>query len=487
MANRLSTPARNDYSRLFIFKDGIYKAGVGADYLNCVGMDGLSQDRGDVTPVECPSPYEYGAFVEVSQLPGELSRMTTTVTGQMSQYESDIFYDLFIRNCPFDMHLHFGSCTAPDAFNQFDKVLVFESVLASSFSTDPLVALTSGDRAVITNSMDISIGKYYTVLNAKYTVAASTLTNDGAIVSVSVCDQRSCGECNDPSDGCEKILAVDVTGHIYWSRDGGSNWAEFQLNNGAGTPLSPTAVVAATCYNSTYVVVDGNGDIWLGELAKIFAGLNPVFLKLDSGAVGTLTDIDATRGQAIMVGSAGTIISLTGTQKFTKVGTGTTSVALSSVHIGPDGTMLVGGANGTVLYSSDGELWYTAQTAPSANVIGAVLAKSDCNWLVGDSTGKVFATEDAGRSWVAVSYALGATAAVESIELSTTHVLNLIAGQNLYRSLDGGASWIEEPNSQLSFPTNGGLKAVSSCTFDPNMVVVAGASSGAAGILIIGT
>ena len=487
MASRLSTPARNDYSRLFIFRDGIFKAGAAAEYLNCVGMDGLSQDRGDVTPVECPSPYEYGAFVEVSQIPGELSRMTTTVTGQMSQFESDIFYDLFSRNCPFDMHLHFGSCTSPDAFNQFDKVLVFESVLASSFSTDPLVALASGDRAVITNSMDISIGKYYTVLNPKYTVAASTLTTDGTIVGISVCDQRSCGECNDPSTGCNKIIAVDVTGNIYWTRDGGSNWATWQLNDGAGTPLSPTAVVSGTCYNSNYVVVDGNGDVWLGDLAKIFNGDEPDFLKVDSGATGTLTDIDATRSMALMVGSAGNIIMLTGSQKFTKVGVGTTSAALSAVHISPDGTALVGGATGTVLYSTDGELWYTSQTAPSANTIGAVLAKNDRNWLVGDSTGKIFATEDAGRSWVQLNYALGATDAVKDINMSTTHVITLVAGEGLYRSLDGGASWIEEPNSQLSFPANGGLEAVATCTFDPNMVLAVGASSGGAGVIVIGS
>jgi len=487
MANRLSTPARNDFSRLFIFRDGIFKAGVPAEYLNCVGMDGLSQDRGDVTPVECPSPYEYGAFIEVGQIPGELSRMTTTVTGQMSQYEADIFYDLFIRNCPFDMHLHFGSCTAPDAFNQFDKIMVFENVQASSFSTDPLVALASGDRAVITNSMDISIGKYYTVLNTKYTVAASTLTTNGALVAVSVCDQRSCGECNDPSNGCEKIIAVSDDGYVVYSRDGGSNWATFLITDGAGTPASPAVVVGATCYGSSYVVVDSNGDIWLGTLADIFNGDDPDFLMVDSGAAGTLTDIDATRGLAVIVGSGGTIITLTSTQTFTAVGTGVTAVALSSVHIGPDETIVVGGATGTVLYSTDGDLWYVAQTAPSANTITAVLAKSDRNWIVGDSAGGLFATDDAGRSWVAVSYALGASDAVNDIELSSTHVIYLVAGEALYRSLDGGASWITEPNSQLSFPTNGGLNNVATCTFDPNTVVVAGESSGGAGILVFGT
>lgn len=486
MANRLSTPARNDYSRLFIFKDGIFKAGVPAEYLNCVGMDGLSQDRGDVTPVECPSPYEYGAFIEVSQIPGELSRMTTTVTGQMLQYETDLFYDLFIRNCSFDMQLHFGSCTSPEAFNQFDKVMVFEQVLASSFSTDPLVALASGDRAVVTNSMDISIGKYYTVLNPRYTVAASTLTTEDPLVAVSVCDQRSCGECNDPSNGCNKIIAVDETGNIYWSRDGGSNWATFQLNDGAGTPVSPTAVIDAICYGSSYVVIESDGDVWLGSLAAIFNDEEPAFLTVDSGATGTIAAIDATRGKAVMVGASGTIITLTGTQKMTKVGTGVTGSNLTAVHIGPDETIVVGGASGTVLYSLDAELWYVAQSAPSANTVTAILAKSERNWLVGDSTGKLYATEDAGRSWVTVSVALGLSDAITDIELSTTHVINLTAGEALYRSLDGGASWIAEPNSQLSFPANGGLNALATCTFDPNTVLVAGESNSGAGFLVIG-
>ncbi|MCB1711055.1 MAG: hypothetical protein KDH96_00815 [Candidatus Riesia sp.] len=486
MATKLSTPARNDYSRLFLFRDGIFK-NKPAEYMACVGMDGLSQDRGDVTPVECPSPYEYGAFIEVSQIPGELSRMTTTVTGQMSQKDNDIFYDLFIRNCPFDMHLHLGSCTQPDAFNQYDKALVFEGVLATSFSTDPLVALASGDRAVITNSMDISIGKYYNVLNPRYTVAASTLTVNGAIVASSVCDQRSCGECNDPSNGCEKLIAVSDDGYIYWSRDGGSNWDSFLITDGAATPASPTTVVDAVCFNSNYVVVDSNGDVWLGSLADIFNGDEPDFLMIDSGAVGTLAKIDAARDMAILVGSAGTIIALTGTRTFTKVGTGVTANGLTAVHVSPDGTIVVGGASGTVLYSNDGELWYTAQSAPSANNITSIVAKSERNWIVGTNVGGLWATEDAGRSWFAISYALGATDPVKDLQLATTHVIYLAAGELVYRSIDGGASWSAEPNSQLNFPTNGGVNTIATCTFDPNFALVGGESSGGAGILVQGS
>jgi photosystem II stability/assembly factor-like uncharacterized protein len=486
MANRLSAPARNDFSRLFIFRDGVFK-NLPAEYLNCVGMDGLSQDRGDVTPVECPSPYEYGAFVEVGQIPGELSRMTTTVTGQMSQYELDIFYDLFIRNCPFDLHLHFGNCTSPDAFNQYDKAFVFESVLASSFSTDPLIALASGDRAVITNSMDISIGKFYSVFNPKYTVAASTLTVDEPLVAVSVCDQRSCGECNDPSNGCEKIIGVSADGYVYYSRDGGSNWAKFLIDDGAGTPASPVAVVGAKCYNSSYVVVESNGDVWLGSLAKIFNGEDPTFSKIDSGAVGTLAGIDATRDMALMVGSGGTIIALTGTQTVTAVGTGVTAAALSSVHIGPDGTALAVGANGVVLYSSDGELWYVAQSVPANVTLTAGVAKSDRNWIVGTTGGALYATENAGRTWFQISYELGASATITDIQLATTHVLYMTAGEALYRSIDGGATWVAEPNSALSIAANGGLNAVATCTFNPNFAVVGGESSGAAGILILGS
>jgi photosystem II stability/assembly factor-like uncharacterized protein len=484
--NKLSAPARNDYSRLFIFRDGIFK-GTAAEYLNCVGMDGLSQDRGDVTPVECPSPYEYGAFVEVGQIPGELSRMTTTVTGQMSAYELDTFYDLFIRNCAFDLHLHFGSCTSPDAFNQFDKALIFENVLASSFSTDPLVALASGDRAVITNSMDISIGNFYTALNPKYTVAASTLTTDTGIVGVSVCDQRSCGECDDPSNGCEKLVAVSDDGNVYWSRDGGSNWATFAITDGEDTPASPTAVIGATCYGSSYVVVESNGDVWLGSLSEIFAGNDPDFLTVDSTATGTLTAVDAARGFSVMVGSSGTIILLTGTQTFTKVGTGATASNLAAVHIGPDGTIVAGGASGAVIYSTDGELWYTVQTAPSANAITSVLAKSERNWIVTDSAGGMFVTSDAGRSWSSVSYKLGASDPVTDIQLATTHILYLVAGTALFRSIDGGSTWIEEPNSQLSFPTNGGLNVVATCTFNPNFTLTGGETAGEAGFLALGS
>ncbi len=480
--------ARNDYARAFIFSKGIFKCNTTGEFVSCISVDALAQDRGDVTKIECPSEEAYGEFTEVGIIPGELSRMTTTLTGRMSRTELSSFYKLFIDGCPFDLHLHFGLCNAPDAFNQYDKALVFENVYVTSFGTDPLIALQSADRAVINETMDISIGNFYELVNLVYGERANAQTTDDQIVTMEICDRRSCGaDCDDASSGCDKIFAASSDYVAYYSDDAGLTWTRQVIT---GAPPVGGLIVDGTCWNDLWVLLDNQGTFWYVDRADLLDGVG-VFSSVASALTGTGTSLDTNHGTGVIVGSNGNIAVFTdpeGGTTLVDAGFAAGNNTLNDVYIG-DGAAVAVGNLGTVVYSYDTEVWYTSPTSPGAALtLTSVVVKSKNNWLVGTSNGQVWCTDDGGRTWGRVKYPtwLTNTGTVTDMQLSTRHVLYMTIGTALYRSIDGGSSWVAEPNSKLNFTTNGGLHSIATCRDNPNFVLVGGQGVGGDGMIIAG-
>lgn len=479
--------ARNDLARVFLFRDGIYKAGAAAEFLNALGVDGLSQDRGDITSIEAPSPIRYGEFVEVAALPGEVSRMTTSLSGRMSRTELSTFYGLFDDNCKFDLHLHFGQCQRPDDFNQYDKVMVLEDVFVTSFSTDPLVAIQSGDRAAINESIDISIGSFYEIVSLIYSTRGAVQTTDDAIVAVKMCDIKSCGnDCTDRSNGCLKGFAVSGDGNLYYTSDGGQTWTALAMLDGAdAAPLN--AMADMICYQENLVVLDVAGNFWYADREDLLAGDVTNFNVQASGlTVGNA--IDSFLGTAVAVGNSGQAIVMKnqGIATFTPTVLGAQN--LLAVNVNQEGYIVAVGASGAVYFSKDGETWNTA-TAPTAQNLTAVVAKSDTNWIVGAANGSLWVTDDRGVTWSQVSYPdwLTVTTPVNDLGMSTAHVLWMAQDDRLLRSIDGGSSWTVEPNNRSTAISATEINSVAPCLFDANFILAGGESLTNTGLLLTGS
>lgn len=469
--------ARNDLARVFLFRDGIYKVGGGAEFLNALGVDGLSQDRGDITSIEAPSPIRYGEFVEVSALPGEVSRMTTSLSGRMSRTELSAFYSLFNDNCKFDLHLHFGQCQRPDDFNQYDKVMVLEDVFVTSFSTDPLVAIQSGDRAAINESIDISIGSFYEIVSLIYSSRATgqILATDGPIAAVRMCDIKSCGDaCTDRSNGCLKGFAVTNDGFIFSTVDGGQSWTRLAMvNNQSAAPVS--AIVDMICYQENVIVLDAAGNFWYADREELLAG-NVTQFNVQASGLTVGNAIDSFLGTAVAVGNSGQVVVMKNQTIATFTSTVLGAQNLLAVNISQNGYIVAVGANGAVYFSKDGSTWNTA-TAPANQSLTSVVVKSDTNWIVGAANGSLWATDNRGVTWSQISYPdwLTASTPVNDLTMSTPHVLWMAQGTRLLRSIDGGTSWTVEPNNRTASITAAEITAVGSCLFDPNFILVGGA------------
>ena len=478
--------AGNDNARLFILRNGVNSAGGKPEYLEHASLDSLSQDRGDLTSVESPSPFKYGEFIEVASFSGALSRIGSTLTTYMSQTSLSLFRKLFLDDCPIDIHLHFGLCDDPTEFTSYNKALILTDVRITTYGTDPLVAMVSDDRGVIQENIDITAAQLLEIVPLTYKAVSSAVTTDGPFVKILVRDSKNCGtDCDTPSDGCQRWFAVTNDAVLYSTEDGGVTWASDEITlDGGVTPITdtPTNMVATGEY---LLVLTAEGNLytvsWKDWLEDSTTSWTSVALDANS--------IDSFYGLVYAVGDSGTAYSISNLADVVPVLNGVlTTENLLAVDVTRYG-VLAGGVNGALLYANDSGTNWNVVSSPTTASIVAVLAKSDKNWIIGTATGEVWATENKGATWVRIQYPgwAAASSAVTSLEMATPHIIYLGQNNKVFKSIDGGNTWKTAPeHGSIPFPTMAALNSIATCEDDPNIVMIAG-GIGATGGIVKGT
>jgi photosystem II stability/assembly factor-like uncharacterized protein len=481
--------AGNFNARVFVFRDGIFQCDATPEYFECIAMDGLSQDRGDITKIECPSPYAYGEFQEVYSFSGELSRVTTTITTYMSSVSASDFLDLFKRGCAFDMHIHFGVCQNPSDFTAFDKAVILEDVQPTAWGSDPWIALTAGDKAIIQETLDISAARILELTNLTYTEASTAVTVDGGFVSTVVADTRSCGGvCDVRSDGCQVQFAITDDGFLYHTEDGGYNWSAQEVID---VTASPTSIpVDMMVVGDSIVILADDDQLFISDRSEyLLAPASATWDAVDISGSMSGNAVDSAYNVGVVVGDTGTIALVDVYGDIVLVEDGSLTVEnLISVDVHQEGVVLVGGENGAIVYSlDDGETWNSPASSPTSSDVTSVLVKNNSAWLIGDADGSLWCTDDSGVNWTRVTYPswASATTPVVDLQANSSHVVYMIQANRLLKSIDGGNSWVTEPsNSKKPFPTIT-LASIGTCWDNVNTVTLVGEAS-ATGSIVIG-
>ena len=481
--------ALSNSSRAFIFESGINRCGDVPTYFSCVSVDALTQDLGERTKVECPDPFNYGKYIEIGTIPGEVSRMTTSMTGRMNRKALSQFRTLAVGACSFDMQLHFGLCARPTDFNAYDKVLVMEDIFISAYNTDAIIALTSADVAEINETVDISIGNYYEIVSLAYAergAAETALLTP--IVDGLFADSRVCGgECGTASSGCDKAVVVDGDGLTLISTDAGLSWAAGQTMAGGSVLTNITGIDVTSGQLWSY---NGGGEIVYAERVGYIAGTAVPATVTGLSTAGLDQDSGASYG--LVVGTAGFVGQvITPSNGFSATPSAVTANNLTVVKFNTElDIALIGGVANTLIFTRDGLALELISDVPAAQVgvaITAVQPLTAQKWLIGYADGSLWCTDDSGVSWTQISLA-GNTVSISDISFSSTHVVWATAGQVLYKSIDGGRTWVIVPeNSNKSFATNGGMAVAIACVDNVNAVMSVGQDAGGAGMIIVGS
>jgi hypothetical protein len=461
---------------------------------------GLAQDFGDITKIECPSPDRYGEFDEVGEIQGAIGRATVTLTGRLVLDVASDLLRIAKRRCSADLDIHFGKCKTPTNFNDFDMVLKLVDARTTAYNTDDLGALGSDEAAPVNESADINAEEILQILPIRYARRGdAVITNE--IVDVIICDQASCGDCDDESDGCEKIYSVSLAAggsggtppDIVFSLDSGANFYAHDIDS-LLTAESPTGIACLT----DYLVVVSNDSNSLHYVLKssVTTTGDHTWTEVATGFVsgGEPNDIWSTGTIAFIVGDGGYVYYTTDpTGGVTVADAGVaTSDDLNAVHALTDDFAVAVGNNGAVIYTENGTVW-SAITPPVVAGIhfNCVWVKSQQEWLVGASNGNLYYTTDAGTTWTTKSFNGSGAGTVLDLYFSKPSV-GWMAHQTaatrgrILRTIDGGYSWMVEPMSG-SLPLTDKIGAVAGCSEDVNMVVGVGLADDASdGVILLG-
>jgi hypothetical protein len=503
------TPLQTGYSRVFLI-EWRARGDHEPEYIGCARAGGIDWSLGTITKIECPSDQVYNQFVERGKIKGEADRPSTDL---VSRYAANIESELLRLariGCSFDLQFHLAVCDDPLEFNDFEKIVIFEEADLTNYGADIMGALESGERNPVNETGEISAREVYEVLPLHFAeVAGSIVTNE--VVDVVFCDRVSCGECEDVSDGCQKIYAVTLSAggspgtpaDVVYSLEGGKSdsWNTSEVDSLTATE-DPTGIACV----SGYVVVvsddscslhyvdqddlDAMGDETWVENATGFTAVGPApgGCPMDIWSIGNYAFIAA--GGGYVYGFSDPTVGVTVLTNGSVVGDN-----LRAIHALDRNICVAVGSAGAVIRTLNGGATWQAMSRPVGIGVDlhSVWVKSETEWWCGSSDGRLFYTLDGGVTWVTAQDWGGG--AVYDIAFSTDsvmavshehHQLAVLIGR-IYRSYDGGHSFVLLPEGPEALPAAQRFTALALCEYDPNLVVGVGLDDGGTdGIIVLG-
>ncbi len=498
MANQF--PAVTGNSRVFIIEGGARVDHV-PSFESCMRSDTVDYALGDVERIECPDPDQYGKFIEVGSIKGADSRPTTSL---VSRYAIDLKSQLLTmakKGCAADVHVHFGQCSDPSDFNEFTKAMILSSVDVTNWSTESLGALGSDENAKIDETAAISAKLIFEYTPLNYASRAADIVTT-EVVDMIICDTVSCGDCEDESDGCQKIFGVTLQAggspgtppDVVYSTNGGTTWYAADID----TLLTTQDASAVACLGS-YLIVTSNdaGSINYAFLSEFDGVTDPAFTELTTGVVATgePNDIWSVGNYAFLAGDAGYIY---GTDDPTAGVTALESATITTdnfnaIHALSENFAVAVGNNGAVIVTENQTVWAAATRPVGAGVhLNCIWAFDEKIWFVGTNGGELYYTLNGGTTWTAKTFPGSGAGQVRDISFANDGIGYMahdtaVPRGRILETIDGGRSWVVAPRDTKSLPLNDRITALATCSEVPDFVAGGGlADDGADGFLIIG-
>ena len=454
----------------------------------------VSWGLGDRTPIREPDPSRYGAFKIIDAVKAERDLPTLAVEARYRYIVSE-FLDMARRGCLIDLQVHAGDCQDPRDFNGgWDKVLVLEGADMSNFGLSDMGALEQGDDAVILQSMDFNGLDMYEVSRMTLTeLAGGAIARE--VADVVICDSVTCGACGIPSTGCEHVFAITIpsagspgiTAELIFSANGGGTIDETVIST-LGVNEDPSALGCVGVY--LVVVSNESCSLHYAEIADILAGTE-TWTEIATGLTcptGAPNDIFSLGAAATWIVGNGGYIYFTDdvTAGVTAQHSGSlTAQNLNAVHgVNEDNLVAVGNSNAILRTQNGGDTW-SLVVGPAFGVhLQSIWMKSDQEWFVGASNGRLYYTRDAGATWTEKAFNGSGAGIVRDIVFATptvgymAHSLATPAGRIL-RTIDGGNSWYVMPEGAGSIPANDYVAALAASPDCPNVVYGGGLADNA--------
>jgi len=494
-------PAQQGWTRVFI-TDGRARPDHGPEFMACFMAGALDKSFGDISDIECPHPNVPGKFLKVGQIRSGDERATIDLVGRHALDIRSRMLQLGLKGCPLDVTVHYGDCEDLEVFTEFKKVMFLEDAYITSYSTSELGTLSSDGQAEIDETAPISAQTVYDYTPLKFSEeAADVVTNE--VLDVVICDDISCGYCEEESDGCQKIYALTTSAgglpgtpaDVVFSLDGGDTWYAHDIDT-LGAAEAPNALA---CIGEYLVVVsNASNSLHYALLDDVTDVIDPAWTEVAVGFVagGEPNDIWSVGTKAWIVGDFGYIYVCTDpTAGVTVQDAGETTISqLNAVHALNKNFAVAVGNDGVVVVAEDGTRWSLTPTNPvgPGTDLTSVWVKSKTEWWVTASDGNLYYTLNGGETWTQKAFIGDGAGTAEAIVFATdsiaylSHTTAAPLGR-LLASFDGGYSWIVLPQLPGLIEANDRFNALAACQADPKLLVAVGLhDNGTDGIIVVG-
>lgn len=475
------------------FLEGGASPFVDPSYMGLMKVNDPSWPQGDITSIRKPDPNKFGKFKEIGQVRGQRGRVATGVTGRYPEQMSDLLR-LARLGCRVDMQVHIGACkrgaNPQDYLAGWAKILVFPDAEITTYSQGGVGALADDENNPFNEMADISAEEMYEIVPMSFGQQGSTVTVR-EIKSIDVCDTADCGDCDEQSDGCQRVFATMIgvgatpgtNPSVLFSEDGGSTWDASAIS----TLFSNEDPSDSECIGTYFVIISNTTDsLHYASTDDILDG-SASWQEVNTGFVGAgspnaIVAIDPRHiwvvGDAGYVYFASNILSGVSVQD---AGVATSQNLLDVAAFDANNIVAVGAANAVINTENGGSTWL-AVTGPAVGVsLAAIWMLSQNHWLVGTADGRLFSTRNSGQTWTQVGLPASITQ-IDDIKF-VDDVVGFIAARTatsgtLLRTTDGGRDWYVLPESGVALPAADYFHQIALCSDVHNTLYAGGLDGG---------
>ncbi len=493
----MSDVAKAGETRVWLFADG-FGPGKVKEYFGFARIGDPTFAFGDIERIEVPSEDRFNEFDQIDSIQGAKERPTSSVIARYPRLHISTLLQIGRKRCASAVQVHIGKCNNPQDYDaNWDKILNFTDVKYSSYSMENAGALASDEQAAVNETGEFSADDMYEIVPLTF-AEKCTAEVVREIHKVVVCDTVECGDCDVPSDGCQKVFALMVgTGatpgtlpSVVYTSDGYDTCAALDIS----TMTSTETPVDGACVGGDLVVISGeSGGLHINDQDDILAGTDN-WVEAATGFVGgnDPLSISSAGAQDTFIGAENGYIYFSSDPRagvsVQDAGNATAS-DLNAIHAFDKRNVVAVGAANALVNTNNGGVTWTLIVGPAVGVaLTAVWMWNEITWFVGDANGDLWRSLDTGATWTEITLPVTPTL-IEDLRFfdeSVGYLAITIAGPagRILRTTDGGATWYVLPERSGAIQANDTINSVAACD-DPNVVYGGGlADDGADGILV---
>ncbi len=492
------TPVTAGMIRLWTVEDGVRVDR--APVFQAISVLGdPSHNFGDQDPIEVPDPNIFNRHIKIGSVPGTVERATFSIDARYALDLSD-WVRLARRQCRIDAFALIGACKSPQDFTEgWEKVMFFNDGDISSHSIENFGALGSDDQSATNENLELSAEDYYEYGQEGFSRLATALDNQ-EITSVDVCDNESCGDCGDSSDGCQRVIAsMAGTGatpgtlpQVLYSGDNGETFAADDIT----TLFSSETITDGECIGANWVGISNQSNsIHFTNVDKLFFGTN-TWTEMNTGFVagGEPNHMDSVDASHTWIVGDGGFIYFTQNPVLSvtvqDAGIATTQSLQWVSAFSTKFVLAVGALNAVVFTDNGGDSWASV-TGPEVGILLSVCHMWSADvWMVGTTTGKLYFTINRGNTWTEKGLPVTVTDidAIKFVDEGEGYLAVQVGTGNaqILRTITGGYEWTVLPDDLSGSDIEGAdrLNDLAVCGTGSNQVFAGGLDDdGTTGIL----